>query len=395
MAATGNGSARYSQRSFSTVNESSMNFELESAQQLLRDNLDTFLAEQYRFETRRDAVIGEAGWQPALWARFADELGLLGAALPERVGGSGGGAIEHMLIMEAFGKALVVEPYLESCVLASGLLMRAQDDRSDARIAGIADGSMVVVPAWTQANAADAQCTATRSTGGWMLEGRTAVVLAAPWATHYIVVAHTTDALAPSLFWVPRESAGLQLAAYPTFDGRRAADLHFERVRVPAEALLGAEGAAEASLQQMLDEGTAAVCAEALGVMQRLHADTLSYCRERRQFGQAIAGFQVIQHRLVAMHLKLELARAATIMATLSLSRVPRERALAVSTAKIAVAEACRFVGQNAVQLHGGMGMTDELPLGSYFKRATAIEREFGDVDHHLRRHARLEREAA
>src|SRR3546814_9602318 len=130
----------------------------------------------------------------------------------------------------------------------------------------------------------------------------------------------------------------------------------------------------------MLDEGAAAVCAEALGVMARLHADTLAYTRERRQFGQAIASFQVIQHRLVAMHLQIELARAATIFATLSLSKAPRERAMAVSTAKVTVAEACRFVGQNAVQLHGGMGMTDELPLGSYFKRATVIEREFGDV---------------
>ncbi|WP_028080689.1 acyl-CoA dehydrogenase family protein [Solimonas soli] len=369
-----------------------MNFELDTTQRLLRDNLDTFLGEQYQFEARRKVIVGENGWQPALWRRFADELGLLGAALPERVGGSGGGAVEHMLVMETFGKALVVEPYLESCVLAAGLLSRTASEPGDALLKRIADGGAVVVPAWTEAQAGDLR--ARRTAGCWRLDGGKAVVVAAPWATHFIASAAVEGAKI-ALFVVPRDTRGLQLVVYPTFDGRRAADLHFDAVTLASEALLAEGEAARTSLEQMLDEGAAAVCAEALGVMTRLQADTLAYVRERRQFGQALAESQVIQHRLVAMHLKIELARAAPVMATLSLGKPPRERALAVSTAKISVAEACRFVGQNAVQLHGGMGMTDELPLGSYFKRATAIEREFGDVDHHLRRHARLERAAA
>ncbi|NGY04321.1 acyl-CoA dehydrogenase family protein [Solimonas terrae] len=371
-----------------------MNFELDMAQCLLRDNLDNFLARQYRFEARRQIVLGEPGWQPTLWRRFADELGLLGAGLPEQAGGSGGGAIEHMLVMEAFGKALVVEPYLECCVLAAGVLARSPGDAATALLARIAEGSAIVVPAWSEPVGGVAT-QARRTPDGWQLDGRKAVAVAAPWATHLIVSAQVEGTTGTSLFVVPRQAQGLALQSYPTIDGRRAADLECAGLALTAEALLGTAGASQALLEQMLDEGAAAVCAEALGVMARLHADTLAYVCERRQFGQAIAGFQVIQHRLVAMHLKIELARAATVFASLSLSKTARERALAVSTAKVTVAEACRFVAQNAVQLHGGMGMTDELPLGSYFKRATAIEREFGDVDHHLRRHARLERVAA
>lgn len=375
-----------------------MNYELDTGQRLLRDNLQNFLTEQYGFAARRSAVMGEAGWQAALWRRLADELGLLGAGLPEHVGGTGGGAVEHMIVMEAFGAALVVEPYLETCVLAGGLLARAKAANADALLAAICDGSAVFAFAWAEPQSrfrlqAAATC-ATSEADGWRLSGHKAVVIAAPWATHLLVSACVDSSEAPSLFVVERAARGLTLQSYPTFDGRRAADVHFDDVRLERDALIGEQGGALATIERALDEASVAVCAEAVGVMGFLQAQTLDYTRQRRQFGRALAEFQVLQHRMVDMYLQIELARAATVMATLSLDAAAGARALAVSTAKVTVAQACRFVGQNAVQLHGGIGMTDDLPLGSYFKRATAIEHEFGSVDRHLARHARLERAA-
>jgi len=374
-----------------------MDFELDMSQRLLRDNLQVFLADHYAFEARRRAVTTEPGWQPQFWQRLASELGVLGAGLPERVGGSGGGAVEHMIMMEAFGGALVVEPYLETCVIVGDLLANAGSERADERLAAIVDGRMVMALAWSQSMQRDGTPSpamrATRTKDGWRLDGHKAVVVAAPWADALLVSADSEDGLA--LFLVDRETRGLSLQGYPTIDGRRAADLRCDKVQLASDALIVGVDRARPLLEHALDAATAAVCAEALGVMTRLRDDTLAYTRERKQFGRAIAEFQVLQHRMVDMHLQIELSRAATVMATLSLGADARARAMAVSMAKVTVAQACRYVGQNAVQLHGGMGMTEELPLGSYFKRATAIEREFGDVDHHLRRHARLEAAAA
>jgi butyryl-CoA dehydrogenase len=370
-----------------------MDFEPDMSQRLLRDNLQLFLADHYAFEARRRAVATEPGWRPQFWKRLASELGVLGAGLPERVGGSGGGAVEHMIMMEAFGGALVVEPYLETCVIAGSLLANAGSDRADELLAAIADGRMVVTLAWAEpaqrCQARPCATRATRTTGGWRLDGHKAVVLAAPWADAFLVSADTDDGVV--LLLIDRHVRGLSQHAFPTIDGRRAADLHFDNVQLPADALIADVDCALSFIERALDDGAAAVCAEALGVMARLLDDTVTYTRQRRQFGRAIAEFQTLQHRMVDMHLQIELSRAATVMATLSLSADARARAIAVSTAKVTVAQACRYVGQNAVQLHGGMGMTDELPLGSYFKRATVVEREFGDVDHHLQRHARLE----
>jgi len=376
-----------------------MDFRPSTEQALLRGSLQAFLHDRYGFEARRKAVQSEPGWRPQLWTRLATELGLLGAALPEEFGGSGGSAVETMIIMEEFGSALVVEPYLETCVQAAGLLRRAGGAVAEQALAETVAGRRVLAVAWGEPGSRnDPACVGTRAEfrgGRWKLQGHKCVVSAAPWADQMIVTARTGDAPdTVSLFLLDSPSPGLHLRAYPTIDGRRAADVHLKEVELPAERLLGTEGGALPSVRRMIDESIAAVAAEGVGVMRRLLADTVEYTRQRRQFGQAIASFQVVQHRLVDMLLHREMAESASLLATLSLDGSPRERGMAAAGAKVTVAQACRYIGQNAVQLHGGMGMTEELPLGSYFKRATAIEHEFGSVDQQLARHARLERAA-
>lgn len=375
-----------------------MDFALTHEQVLLRDSLQTFLRQQYGFAARQAALHSLEGRRADIWKRFA-ELGILGAAFPERVGGLGGGAAETMIVMQAFGSALVFEPYLEACVIAGGLLSRAGGSRADEALDSIAKGESLIVPAWAETATHfgfERVCTrATRDDRGWVLSGRKIVVIAAPWATQLLVSARTggadDDRDGISLFLIDKSAAGIRLLEYPTMDGRRAADVIFDGVRVSNDSLIGEVGGALASLERAGDEAIAAISAEAVGILKRMLADTLDYAKQRKQFGQTIASFQVLQHRMVDMHLQIEMAESASYRATLSLDAEPRERMLAASAAKVVIAEACRFVSQNAVQLHGGVGMTEELALGSYFKRAMMIVNEFGSADHHLARHARLE----
>ena len=214
-----------------------------------------------------------------------------------------------------------------------------------------------------------------------------------PWATHLIVTARTggsqSEANGVSVFLVEKNTPGIVTRDYPTVDGARASEVYFENVSVPAEALIGGEGAGLPLVEKVIDEATAAVCAEAVGCMRKLHEGTLDYARQRKQFGQPIANFQVLQHRMVDMFINLEQSVSMTYMATIKLDE-DAERAKAVSAAKVQIGKACKFVGQSAIQLHGGMGMTDELAIGHYFKRATMIEGLFGSVDHHLRRYEAL-----
>ncbi len=377
-----------------------MDFRFSDEQQLLQDNLRGFLAKHYGFEARRAALMSATGRDPAIWRRLTRDLGLLGAGLPEAVGGIGGGPVETMIVLEELGAALVVEPYLETGVIGAGLLLRAGGDVAAAMLPRLIDGEAILAFAGAEPALRDSfGVPATHAVcegGRWRLRGHKCMVSAAPWASHWLVSARTGESgEAVSLFLVDAQTPGVSMQWVQRIDGRRAAELRFDDAVLPQTALLCAAGAALPSLQQAGDEAVAAICAEALGVLRRLLADTLDYSRERRQFGQPIASFQALQHRMVDMHLHLEMARSATLLATLSLDKPPRARAMAASAAKVTVGRACRFIGQNAVQLHGGMGMSEELALGSYFKRATAIEQEFGSVDHHLARHARLERAAA
>ena len=375
-----------------------MDFALDQEQKMLRDSLQGLLRQQYGFASRQAALHAPSGWREDIWKRFA-ELGLLGAAIPERAGGLGGSAVETMVIMQELGAALVLEPYLETCVIAAGLLARAGGSHADEALRSIAQGRSVIAPAWaevtTQYGFERVATRAEREGNAWILSGRKCVVVAAPWADRLLVSARTSgdeaDRNGLSLFLVDKHAAGITLIEYPTMDGRRAADVVFDGVRIEHAALLGEIGAALPSLERAGDEAIAAISAEAVGILKRMLADTLDYAKQRRQFGQTIASFQVLQHRMVDMHLQIEMAESASYRATLTLDAEPRERMLAASAAKVAIAEACRFVSQNAVQLHGGVGMTEELALGGYFKRAMMIVNQFGGIDHHLARHARLE----
>ena len=226
-----------------------------------------------------------------------------------------------------------------------------------------------------------------------MINGHKAVVVGAQWATHLIVTARTggsqREESGVSVFIVEKNAKGVTTRDYPTVDGQRASEVYFENVSVGADALIGAEGAALPLVNKVIDEATAALCAEAVGAMRQLHTGTLEYAKQRKQFGTAIANFQVLQHRMVDMFMNVEQSVSMTYMATIKVTD-DAERAKAVSAAKVQIGKACKFVGQNAIQIHGGMGMTDELAIGHYFKRATMIEGLFGSVDHHLRRYETL-----
>ncbi|WP_176593680.1 acyl-CoA dehydrogenase family protein [Sphingobium sp. EM0848] len=370
-----------------------MDFNLTSEQEQLRDSLRAFLADRNDFETRTKVSRSEPGWRESLWRAFADELGILGAPLPESAGGLNGDAVDTMVIMEELGGSLVIEPYLESVVIAGGLLRGR-----DADLARIVTGDARFAFAWAEASSRyrfeSVATKAVRDGDGWLLSGDKAVVMAAPWATDLIVTARTAgvpgDKEGVSLFLVDPKAAGVVLTAYPTIDGRQAADIRFDGVKLSADALIGPEHDALPLIEKVGDAAIAALAAEAVGVMRQLVQDTIDYTKQRRQFGQPISSFQALQHRMVDMVMQLELATSAVYLATLSLDADPVERAKAASTAKVAVGNALRFVGQNAVQLHGGMGMTDELAVGHYFKRATVIESEFGSVDYHLARYVAL-----
>jgi len=371
-----------------------MDFNLSKEQELLREGLGRFLSTRYDLEKSRAAAKTGAGWQPDIWRGFADELGILGAAVPEEFGGIGGGPVEVMVVAEALGHALVVEPYVDTVVVAGGLLQRAGGPVATALLEKVVAGTAIVALAAAEPESGedwrDVSTVAAHEGDEWVLTGSKIVAMSAPLATHLLITARTQGGL--SLFVAETDSAASRIEAhnYRTVDDRRASDLVFDGLRLPADALLGEEGQAWPSLDQARDEGAAAVCAEAVGGMRKVLADTVEYCKQRQQFGQPIGRFQVLQHRMVDMYMEVEQAVAATYLAVLNLDADPGTRARAVSAAKATIGRAARFVGQQAVQLHGGMGMTEELAIGHYFKRLTALQYEFGSTDHHVARYAEL-----
>jgi len=373
-----------------------MDFTLSHEQDLLRDGLNKFLATRYDLDKSRTAVKTGPGWQPNVWKAFAEELGILGAALPEDVGGIGGGPVEIMVIAEALGYALVVEPYVDTAVVGAGLLRRAGGPVALELLEGIVEGTAIVTLAAAEATSGDhwehVTTTARRDGSDWLLTGSKIMAIGAPLATQLLVTAATPGGTSLFLIDRARVGPGLDVHAFRTIDDRRAADLVLHELRLPADALLGEEGRAWPSIETARDEGAAAVCAEAVGCMRKVLADTVEYCKQRTQFGQPIGSFQALAHRMVDMHMEVEQSIAAVYLAVLNLEAEPNVRARAVSATKATVGRAARFVGQNAVQLHGGMGMTEELAIGHYFKRLTAIQFEFGSTDHHVTRYARLTR---
>ena len=366
-------------------------FPLSDTQALMQDSLSRWLQDHAPFERRAGLLATPEAITP-LWTGLTQSLGLLGAALPEESGGLGGGLADHLVILQALGHALLPEPYAACVVTGAGLLQRLPGERPRQLLAGVADGTVRPVLAALEPSArhdlSQVSTTVRSVDGASWLSGRKAVVRAAPYATHWLVSARD-EAGTLRLALVRPDASGISRRDLRLADGGWAAELAFDAT--PAEALLGDAGTDLLPLLlQAADEALLAAGAEAVGVMQRLMHDTLDYVRQRKQFGTAIANFQVLQHRMVDMFMNVEQSVSMTYMATLKLDESDAERAKAVSAAKVQIGKACKFVGQNAIQIHGGMGMTDELAVGHYFKRATMIEGLFGSVDHHLRRYETL-----
>ena len=360
-----------------------MDFSFTEEQGMLRDTVASYLADHYDFDKRRAAVKSATGWRPEVWKAFAEELGILGASFPEELGGLGGGATDTMIVMEEFGKALVVEPYLGTVVIGGGFLSHSGHAASADLIGKIIGGEATFAFAHAEPQGRyalnDLKTTARKDGAGYVLNGHKAVVVGAPWASHLIVTARTggaqRDTGGISVFLVEKNAKGVVTRDYPTVDGSRASEIHFENVSLGADALIGGEGESLPLIERVVDEAIAATCGEACGVLRRLHEGTLDYTKQRKQFGQPISQFQVLQHRMVDMFIQLEQSISMTYMATIKLSDADAmDRAKGVAAARVQVGKALKFVGQNAIQLHGGMGMTDEMAIGHYFKRATVME---------------------
>jgi len=373
-----------------------VDFSFTEEQTLLRNMVQSFVQDNYDFDSRMKIVRSDEGMSREIWGQFA-ELGLLAAPFSEEMGGLDGGPIETMVIMEELGRGLVVEPYLPTVVLCGGILNRhGSDAQKEAHLAGIIGGEDIWALAYSEPqsrfNPADVLTSAKADGDGYVLNGTKAVVAAAPWANKLIVSARISgdqrDSDGLGLFIVEKSADGVSTQDYPTVDGNRASEVTLENVAVGADALVGAAGNGLALLEEALDYGIGAVCAEAIGHMKCLNDATVEYCKTRKQFGVPIGSFQVLQHRMVDMFMEYEQSVSMTYMVNMKLTESEAERKKAASGAKVQIGKSGRFVGQQAVQLHGGMGMTEELNVGHYFKRLTMIDTQFGNVDHHLKRFA-------
>ena len=377
-----------------------MDFSFSAEQTLLQDSIEKFIQNDYAFETRQKIVKEELGYSASHWQTFA-ELGWLGVPFDEADGGFGGSAIEAIIMMESFGKGLVVEPYVATVVMAGGALrVAATAAQKERYLVGVIDGSTQGALAYAEPqgrfNLADLTTQAAAAdSGGWVLNGYKAVVLNGPSADFLIVSARTSgdqrDVDGVSLFVVPANADGISRRDYPTVDAFRASEITFDSVALPAESLLGVAGEGLGIIEQVIDEAILAVGAEAVGCMEVLYKATVEYCKTREQFGQPIGKFQVLQHRMVDMFMEHEQAKSLMFMAAMRMAEGYGDEAKkAVSAFKVQVGKSGRFVGQSAVQLHGGMGMTEELSIGHYFKRLTMIDTLFGNVDFHLKRFGAL-----
>jgi alkylation response protein AidB-like acyl-CoA dehydrogenase len=376
-----------------------LDFEFSDEQRQLHDTVERYLGDQYSFDRYKAIKGSAAGWDPQIWRGLAD-LGVLAITVPTAQGGLGFGPLETLAMMGDCGRSLLLEPLLSSAVIATAVLRSFAGETAAAQmLTGMGEGAKIAVLAHFESGAGfESQWVSTRarrSGENYRLEGHKAVVMHAAAADTLLVSARTSgeagDAQGVSLFLVPRTAAGLVLDVYPTVDGQRAADVYLKGVEVPAAGRLGTEGTALAPIEAALDIGLAALCADAVGVMQALLDATIEYVRTRQQFGQPIGRFQALQHRIADMLIHLEQARSMSYLAALRCTDEDvGERRRALSAAKAVIGQAGRFVGQQAVQLHGGMGMTDELKVSHWFKRLTAAQLMFGDSDAHLQRYAAL-----
>ena len=375
-----------------------MDMSLDEGQAALENSISRFLADNYSFEQRNGWLTSEDGFNAEYWKQYA-ELGWLALPFAESEGGLGGTAVETMILMQQFGKALVLEPYLATVILGGGLLRHASEARRaewlGALIAGELRCAFAFAEQQSRYNIANVQLEAEKTSGGWKLTGDKTVVLDGHVADLFVVSARTsggpTDSDGISLFAISADAPGVSRRSYRTFDDRSAAELSLQGVAVSEDDLVGGVGEGTRLASRALQSGILGLGAEAVGGMEVMHADTLEYSRTREQFGAPIGAFQVLQHRMVDMFMEVEQSRSILYMTAIRLAEDGDEAAAehAVSALKAQTGKAGRFVAQQAVQTHGGMGVTEELRLSHYFKRLTAIEQTFGNTDFHLRRFAR------
>jgi pimeloyl-CoA dehydrogenase small subunit len=372
-----------------------MDFDLSEEQRLLKESVDGLLNSSYDFDSRKKYGAEKGGWSRSVWNKLAEQ-GLLGLPFSEDDGGFGAGAVETMIVMEALGKALLLEPYLATVVLGGGFLRRGGSAQQKAAyIPGIIDGSKTFAFAQLEKNSRydlnDVATSAKKKGDAYVINGEKFVVLNGESADTLVVTARTKggqrDATGIGVFLVPGNAKGVSKKGYPTQDGLHAADITFTGVEVGADAAIGDPEDSLALIEQVVDDARIAMCAEAVGAMDESLKSTVEYLKTRTQFGVPIGCFQVLQHRAADMFVAVEQARSMSMFATMAADfDDAKERASAVAAAKVQIGKSAKFVGQQAIQLHGGIGMTMEAKIGHYFKRLTMIENTFGDTDYHLRR---------
>ncbi len=372
-----------------------MDFDLTDEQRLLKDSVERFVADRYDFESRKRFMAEPEGFSREMWASMA-ELGLLAVPFAEEHGGIGGGPVETMIVMEAFGRGLVVEPYLSTVVLGGGLLRHGGSEAQRAEILpAVASGEMLLAFAQVERGSRydlhDVSTTARPDGGGFVLDGEKGVVLHGEGADRLLVTARVSggrrDREGIGLFLVDGKTRGVSRRGYPTQDGMRAAEISFDGVRLGPDSVVGEPGNALPLVERVVDEAIAALCAEAVGAMGAMGETTVDYIKTRKQFGVAIGAFQSLQHRAADMVVMTEQARSMTYLATMMAGvDDAAERGPAIAAAKVQIGRSGRFVGQQSIQLHGGVGVTMEYKIGHYFKRVTMIDTAFGDADHHLSR---------
>ena len=372
-----------------------MDFDLNEEQRLIADNVARLMKDRYGFESRKAYRATPLGFSEDLWRQYA-ELGLLGVPFAEEDGGFGGGAVETMLIMEALGRALALEPYLATVVLAGGLLRRgASAEQRAALVPPIASGDLRLAFAHSERQSGwdlfDVASSARKDGAGYRLNGEKGLVIHGDSAQKLIVSARSAGGRRErgglGLFLVDASAPGVARRGYATQDGQRAAEITLTDVRVEAHDVVGDPEGAAPAIERAVDEAIAALCAEAVGAMSEAQEITVDYLKTRKQFGVPIGSFQALQHRAADMVVALEQARSMMLLATMSAGdEDAASRGRAISAAKAQIGRSARFIGQQATQLHGGIGMTYEYKLGHLFKRMTMIDMSFGDMDAHLRR---------
>lgn len=369
-----------------------MDLSLTNEQQLLQDSIQKFISTQYSISERNKFIKNDQGYDNSNWQKFAD-LGWLAMTFSEEYGGLGGSTVDSMIMLEEFGKGLVVEPFLSTVVLfGAAIELAGTQQQKQNLIPAIIEGKLIGTFAYAESvepnNLSAIQTRATAEDGGFQLNGSKSLVFNAISANKILLSARTSgqdfDEQGVSLFIVDAQAAGLTRTDYPTVDGLRASELHLENVRVESDDLIGSLGSASGLIQSLVNKGILGLAAEAIGAMETLYKSTIEYTKQRQQFDHALADFQVLRHRMTDMFVEYNLVKSLCMKATMLEAQNSAEAQRNIHALKYLVGKTGRFIGQNAVQLHGGMGMTEELAIAHYFKRLLVIDAQFGNTDHHL-----------